>query len=295
MKKFVLLSLLFAVSITFIHAQILDDLKNDEKVLKDNIIQVQYQKKSAQKAMLYSAVFPGAGQFYVNKKSVLTYIFPVIEVALWTSYIHNYSKGNDITNDYEKYANTFYSRDKQSKAENNLIAKYPNDIYTDDHFRLDATNTQHFYEDIGKYNKYIFGWDDWYATYVRELDASNIECNWVFTGTDTGNQSDIVWIGNRPINPPAGYDPNAYDSPGNSSSRRQKYINMREDAEVYYSNADNLRFLLVANHMISAIDAIRTAKKYNRNYIKTASIEPTFSDVIFNNQLTPLLNLSYKF
>ncbi len=292
MKKIILIAILLIAGIG-LNAQILDDLKKDEKSMNDEIIKVNYQKKSAQKAMLYSAIFPGAGQFYVNKKSVLSYVYPVIEIALWTTYIHNYSKGDDVTADYEKYADANYSRVKQSSVENNIIAKYPNDIYTDDHFRLDNVNSQHFYEDIGKYNKYIFGWDDWYATYVKDMGAGNIECNWVFIGTDTGNQSDIQWVGNYPENDPGYTGP--YISPDNASPLRQKYIQMRGDAEDYYQVADNMRFLIVANHLISTIDALRTANKYNRNAIKTASISPVLQPIIFNNQLTPLFSLSCKF
>ena len=63
---------------------------------QDDIIKTNYKQKSAKMAMMLSAVFPGAGQFYANKKSVTAYIFPAIEVGLWYGYLHYRNKGNQI-------------------------------------------------------------------------------------------------------------------------------------------------------------------------------------------------------
>jgi len=296
MKKIVLLSLVIML-VGVLSAQLLDDLALGDKDLDGDIVELRYAKKSAQKAMLYSALFPGAGQFYVNKKSVLAYVFPVIEIGLIATYVNQFSKGDDVTKQYKQFADTNYSRDRQHRVEQDLI-NHPtaaHSIYVAGHFRLDDDNTQHFYEDIGKYNKYIFGWQDWYDNYVDEISSTQIWCDWVFGGVGTTNPNDIVWIGNRPINPPDGYGQNEFDSPDNGSALRAEYIQMRKDAEKHYSSADNLRFFLMANHIVSTFDALRATNKYNRNYLRTVSLQPSFETVVFNNNVTPVFNLSCKF
>ena len=70
---------------------------------------------------------------------------------------------------------------------------------------------------------------------------------------------------------------------------------MRKDAEKHYSSADNLRFFLMANHIVSTFDALRATNKYNRNYLRTVSLQPSFETVVFNNNVTPVFNLSCKF
>ncbi|HOE91306.1 MAG TPA: hypothetical protein PLV22_04970 [Candidatus Cloacimonadota bacterium] len=297
MKKIILISIICLFISGILSAQILDDLSNDDFLSKDSIVEVKYQQKSAQKAMLYSALFPGAGQFYVNKKSIMAYVYPIIEISLWSVYISDFSKGDDVTKKYKKFADEHYDRARQTKVQNNFInhPSLANSIYSTNHFRLDDTNTQHFYEDIGKYNKYIFGWEDWYEKYVRDINGNNIECIWVFDGLDTLNPSDIVWIGNRPINPPEGYGANEYDSPDKASEMRKQYIQMRKNAEKHYSSADNMRFLLAANHLVSSIEAFRATNKYNRNALKTVSIQPTIETTVFNNQITPILSINCKF
>ena len=71
------------------------------------------------------------------------------------TYVNQFSKG-DVTKQYKTVDNN-YSRDRQHRVEQDLI-NHPtaaHSIYVAGHFRLDDDNTQHFYEDIGKYNKYI--------------------------------------------------------------------------------------------------------------------------------------------
>ena len=295
MKKFILLTL-GLVFILQLCSQILDDI--DEELFVENpIVEMQYQRKSAKKAMLMSAIFPGAGQFYISKKSPTAYIFPVIEIGLWFAMYHYNQKGDDVTNDYEKFADKNYNRLNQYKVQKNLINVYPNDIYNDggldewgngSHFRLDKTNTQHYYEDIGKYNRYIFGWNDWFSTYVDD-QAGSIQVNWVFDG-DVNNPSTLRWIGNRPVNNPS---QDSYDKP--KSALRDKYIGMRQDAEDNYSLARSMSFFILLNHAVSTYDAHRVTKNYNRNYLKTTSISPKFMTTFVENRVVPMLGLTLSF
>ncbi|MBC8414919.1 MAG: hypothetical protein H8E11_00645, partial [Candidatus Cloacimonetes bacterium] len=174
--------------------------------IRNDIIQVNYNKKSVSKAMILSSLFPGAGQFYANRRSITTYIFPIIEIGLWVGYSHYYNQGLDKEDEYEKWANQEpikddvgyleylgdcpyinpetnqpyymdgdliyrYGRERYDFAVNDFLIENNNPSY-DNHFRLDDSNSQHFYEDIGKYNQYLFGWYDWFDIYATDENGN---------------------------------------------------------------------------------------------------------------------------
>ena len=319
------------------------------------------QAKSAKRAMLYSMLLPGAGQFYVDKSAFTTYVFPVVELALLGGIFYYTSQGNDQTQEYQDYATKEiititndagdviytgprYSRDRQKWVQSALIGINQYDIYTPDiytpdqpgipgFFRLDGTNTQHFYEDIGKYNKYIFGWTDWYYTFAAdengtfmlgtlaggEFSASDPNWNdpygtypsvWVMSNTDVNFAYQSVWISNHTVENYQEYldlvatDPDAaqtyLQSPVSPSSPlasplRKQYIEMRQDAEASYSAARAFGFGLIVNHIASSLDALRLAKKWNRYVITQNSFNLNYYTAVKNDKLTPSVMLSYRF
>ncbi|MDP8202836.1 MAG: hypothetical protein P9M11_11955 [Candidatus Tenebribacter burtonii] len=281
MKKTFIITLILIIC----SAAIAQEIDND-------IIQINYEKKSLAKAMLLSSLFPGAGQFYANRRSITTYIFPLIEIGLIAGYFINYNQGLDKEADYQNFADPLYNRDHQHDAENDIIPH--NTSYYEDHFRLDDENTQHFYEDIGKYDKYIFGWIDWFDIYARGEDGEFTSPNWNWddttnkiTGVDTLNADSEYYIGNEL----------AYDSKnGIYSGYRAEYIVMRKDAESSYDKAEKFSFGIVANHIFAAIDAVRLTKKYNRGYLSnTSKLEIKFAPVFVNNNFSPALMLTKRF
>lgn len=281
MKKYlIIISLILTTQ--FLFAQILDELKIEDQTLSADSVKVNYEQKSAKTAILLSALFPGAGQFYVSQKSVLAYVFPVIEGFLWYSYFSNYAEGDDVTKKYEAYADRYYLRDRQHFAENDMMNGFPGTIYNDSHFRLDDQNSQHFYEDIAKYDKYVFGWEDWYATFV----SPSGEITWIMS--EAQDPLDRRWLGNETAD-------GTFYATGEGSPLREDYIRQRKKAEDYYTKADNMGIFLVMNHLISTIDAARYVKKYNRTYHKTTSLTPKLETAYFNHQFTPMFNVYYKF
>jgi len=250
-------------------------------------------EKSPSKALIFSAVAPGAGQFYVDYAQWTAYVFPVIEIGLWATLIHYHNKGINKEREYERFADAHYKRSQQNQAQLNLIMQSgSSDLFyvggsfntllsegkidewgNGGHFRLDDTNTQHFYEDIAKYDKYIFGWDDWFAE------------NW--------NNGNVAWE----------FDEDGkYTSPDNISSLRASYIAMRIKAEDYYSTSRSMRFFLVANHALAALDAFRVAKKYNnaqanRQYSQSQPIQikPQLQTLYINDNLVPVIGLVMRF
>ena len=98
MKKFLLLIICLAFLSTLL-GQNIDDLifQNSDKSNEQEIIKVNFEKKDARLAMLYSAILPGAGQFYAKPSAVITYIFPVLEIAMIGGMIYFDQQGDSKT------------------------------------------------------------------------------------------------------------------------------------------------------------------------------------------------------
>jgi len=265
--------------------------------IRNDIIAVNYEKKNARKAMLFSGIFPGAGQFYANRKSITTYIFPVIEIGLWYGLMHFTKEGQDLEKDFENYADEHYSRTYQHSAEDDLIIDpLNNSTFYDNHFRLDDTDTQHYYEDIGKYDKYIFGWIDWFDIYSELIPNTNAYTfDWIWEENELGNR----WVGNNPNDSLSIYyvgNEDLYNGNfGRYSGMRAEYISMRKDSRDSYETADLFGFGIVLNHIVSAFDALRVTKKYNREYISDNSLKIKLMPVMVQNNISPALIISKRF
>ncbi len=293
--------------------------------IRNDIIQVKYDKKSVSKAMILSSLFPGAGQFYANRRSITTYIFPIIEIGLWVGYLHYYNQGLDKEDEYEKWANQEvighylgdcpipipgtnqpyymdddpiyrYGRERHDFAVDDFLIENNNPSY-DNHFRLDDSNTQHFYEDIGKYNKYIFGWYDWFDIYATDENGNwTNDINWDFEDDVNGLED---WVGMEgPSNPGSNYYVESlYEGEkGLYSGMRAEYIAMRREARDYYGSAEIISFGLVFNHILSAIDAVRLIRRHNLEYItNTSKIQIHLAPVMVSNELSPALFLTKRF
>ncbi len=281
--------------------------------LVNDIIRVNYSKKNAQLAMTMSAILPGAGQFYVDKSSIAAYIFPVIELAIIGSIVYYNKQGDDKVKDYKKYINeeitvdingysytgSRYRRDFQTAVEDTLKRIHSADIYDGVFFSLDASNSQHFYEDIGKYNKYVFGWADWYLTYaelptigqpILVPDPHPVFIFDFMNPTDPRfNGPDNKWQYNVPLAGPS----NQYDRP--SSPLRAEYIKMRQAAEDKYRVANYLSFGIAVNHIVSAIDAVRKTNNLNRLYLSQNRVKMQYYASIKDGYITPMLGLNLAF
>ncbi|PKN73210.1 MAG: hypothetical protein CVU50_04225 [Candidatus Cloacimonetes bacterium HGW-Cloacimonetes-3] len=277
-----------------------------DSVLTNDLIKVNYAKKDAKLAMLMSMVLPGAGQFYADKSSITTYIFPVLEVAFLGGWLYYDQQGKKKTDEYEKYANgetivytkpdgstissTRYRRDYQSNVQSFMIGINATDIYEPSYFRLDNTNTQHFYEDIGKYGHYTFGWIDWYYRFA--LDSNGVVAP-VFVFENAGS-ANAMWIGNRI---PGSADNSTTYKPDfqSTSPMRYKYIDMRNDAKAEYSKSRFFTFAIAFNHLASGIDAVRLTHKVNRLSLSQAAPQLNIYAAMPDGNITPMLGVKWEF
>lgn len=275
-----------------------------DTLVTNDLIHVNYAKKDARLAMIMSLVLPGAGQFYANKRSITTYIFPVLEAAFIGGLIYYGQQGNKKTDVYEKYANgeiitytkpdgttytgTRYVRGYQHSVESFMIDINTSDIYEPSYFRLDNNNTQHFYEDIGKYGHYTFGWVDWYYRFA--VDSNGVlSPNFKFENAGAANAS---WVGNVALD--GSTTTIKQDTPG-ASPMRYKFIDLRNDAKDEYAKSRFFTFALAFNHLLSGIDAVRLTRNVNRLSLSQAAPQINIYAAMPDGVITPMLGMKWEF
>ncbi len=143
-------------------------------------------RKNPIKAFFYSALIPGGGQLY-NGSKWKALIFAGIETIAWTGRVSYNSKGDDKTDEFNDFADRHWSEDKyEDFLWANWTVRDDDSVWNNSGFsifthHLPSTKTQQYYEMIGKYNQFIYGWDDmnpettdadahFYATSVNRLD-----------------------------------------------------------------------------------------------------------------------------
>lgn len=320
MRKIICLVLLALVMVSLFGQGSEDWLWGDQKEEKQeapiddpDFIRVNYQRKDARLAMLFSMLVPGAGQYYADKSSWTTYLFPVLEVGMIAGIFVYSNRGDSKTKDFERYANgeeiqytlgdgtvittTRYDLSRQSRIENILMGLNAQDIYESSYFRLDQTNTQHFYEDIGKYPHYVFGWADWYYHFATDEAGAEMSPIWHPGGHD--DNPGWIWSGNYPLweDPSQGYFVTVpVENNNHASSRmREKYVEMRNDAKAEYAISRGFTFGLAFNHLAAGLDAVRLARNANKGVLSDSGLRFNYYAAMRDNVLTPTLGLNWKF
>lgn len=143
--------------------------QQDSKDVEKNVSLSQKQPegvKSVKKAFLFSALVPGSGEIYGG--SYLKGIaLLAIEVGAWSMYAIYHKEGNDIETEFHAYADEHWIEDhywdyisahSQINRENMEALRE----WEHDHFShgLHIDKDQQYYEMIGKYDQFNYGWDD---------------------------------------------------------------------------------------------------------------------------------------
>ncbi len=208
------------------------------------------------KPMMASLAIPGLGQYLNKSPWWKTALFAGIEIAGIAGYISWNNKGDDITKEYENWADAHWYMNNWVNGSAALLSDinsngYPdvNDVqidgshhitiiingkYESSDILLDNPNAEYvelrdwdFYEGIGKYDQFVAGWDD--AVTNWEIVNKKI--------TD-GNDELIVM-----------------------TPHKRHYLDLRNDSNVLYKNAKFVASALLFNHILSALDAMWYANK----------------------------------
>lgn len=293
MKKLAFIFLVFSVTIMAQESDLQlsgniyqDILISEQNASLDNVDSLTFATKKRIPILAggLSLVLPGAGQFY-NKDYWKTAIFVVIEAAAISAAIIYDGKGDDQTQSYKNFANSTngWSVDKYAQwtvdnaqrinpgipeddpilnvydIEGNLVWDKLNDLETAvgrwySH-QLAPFDDQQYYEMIGKYQQFNPGWSDY---------------------------SD------------ANYPPDGYTYPDPVTPTFTWYANERGKANDYYNTASTAVIILVANHVLSAVEAALAANSYNKSLLQ-ANVSLESTNVGYHREYYPKLNLSYNF
>lgn len=287
MKKIIFIVLIFTIYLSAqesnlelsgtLSQDLLISLNNYE--FDDSESSIVFQKRAPMLAAGMSVILPGAGQFY-NEDYWKTAIFVTIEVAAIVTAIAYNSKGDDQTTSYENFANSsdgwtvekyaHWSVDNATRlnpqipegdpvldifdGEGNVIWNKLND--------LETTIGGYYSHRLAPYN------DQQYYEMIGKYQQFNPGWN-DFNYDDDYNYGDLV-------------TPTFY-----------WYADERGKANSYYDTSNLAVKILVANHIISAVEAAFAANSYNRSF--NAEVKMQSSSIGYNRTFYPELNLSYRF
>jgi len=316
MKKIILLGIIINLQLSLISGQNIEknEIKNNKQFLigilsldsgtsfenaQKTLLQPQNDnvesKKSPILAGALSFVVPGAGEFYEGNY-LKTAVFVAVEVAAITVGLLYNKKGDDQTNYFQNFSYQHWSvyryadwtltniktlnpnlnpanysglLDPKTQTVNWTILnqletdvagngqQVPGSFYS---HQLFTSGTQSYFEETGKYSQFNVGWDD-------------------FGVPNNGNY----------LNTPNPYDPTR----GNLTPKFIYYSIERGKANYYYNVASKAVLVVLANHILSAVDAAWTAARINKNLDVNSSIEKY--DNGFSISYYPKLNVKFSF
>ena len=233
-----------------------------------------------------SLLLPGAGQVY-NKDYWKTAIFVAVEAAaIYTAIAYNH-KGDDQTKYYQDFANSpegwsvdkyaHWSVDNAGRINPGIEENDPVlDIFDTNgdvvwhklnslevaigrwySHQLAPFGDQQYYEMIGKYQQFNPGWSDY-----RDEDY-----------------------------PHDGYYGYTYPDPVTPTFKW--YAEQRGKANDYYNVASTAVIILIANHVLSAVEGALAANSYNKGL--KASVSMDSKNIGYYREYYPKFNLSYNF
>jgi hypothetical protein len=210
------------------------------------------------KAFLFSLLMPGSGQLYAGEKRGIAFL--ALEAVVWPAYFIWRQKGKDVEKDYQEFADTHWEFDHY-KVWRDYIGT------TDDRLShsYEEASQQQKYEMIGKYDQFIFGWDDSEPS-LRELQ----------------NQGRLEE-----------YPPDSLKNV--CSSNRKEYMDMRYDSNKYLKRAGWCVGALLANHILSAIDAAHCAQLKRKGLSLEKRVRVRMAVRFEGEEAVPMLCLSKRF
>ncbi len=247
--------------------------------------------KSTRKAFFLSLLIPGLGETYVGSKRGL--FFMGVEIVAWYMYLTNDSEGNDLEAEYQEFAEahwhyTDYVHSDGSELYYNywdwLVNVYDinesevgpqdyndiRDILEDNgaSHSLPSSKTQQYYEMIGKYDHFVYGWED-----IADLNPSLLPIG-DGNGTYVGPEStgDI------------------------KSDLRLEYMDIRGESNDKLKAGQMGINVMILNRILSAISAGRAAYHHNKQFETDLSkVRIYFAEKYIIDNKVPMLMLTKKF
>ncbi len=232
-----------------------------QKLLNDVRLQTQEearaQEKSPLKAALFSAVIPGAGEFYAESywKAAL---FAVVEVAAIAGYFSYDARGDDKDAQMRDFGDEHWSEQR-----------YWSKVYM-----LALENDDWQYDQLQTQGSGVISDADYTSTNInrlRDLESSAGYPGFTHTLPNTKTQQYYEMIYKYLSQFGSGWDDvpswTYYDAGANSGNLTpniQHYRSLRNKSNDLYQMATNMATVIMLNHLVSAFDAAFTARSYNK-------------------------------
>jgi hypothetical protein len=246
------------------------------------------EKKNPGRALILSAIIPGAGEMYAGSK-LKAALFFAIEVGCWYGAISYAQQGQDKEEEYETFAEAHYKESyyrqveftaatyanagDQDKAYTGTLSEW-RDLVWEEKLRylpanftheLSTEHNQQYYENVGKYlTQFGWGWNDW------------------INGRTTDQINDVA-------SGPAQF--NWKNAPG-TSALVYEYIDMRAESNDLLDASANFFSVIMINHVVSALDAGFTVRRQNRNI---AEVETGVRGILYNEKPVATAGISVRF
>lgn len=207
--------------------------------------------KLPKRALLFSALIPGAGELYA-KSYLKAAAFFLVEAGAWTFCgIYN-KKGNEKEDEYQQFANEKWNPMKWSSWYENIPEDQRKSFTHASHMEeliKENRKTQQYFEMIGKYAEFVVGWENVPSdlTYEQILDYRR-------------NQCEIA----------------------------DQYMQLRAKSNDLFEKARTGTTIAMLNHLLSAIDAAWTAKIHNNRLLQSTL---RFEQIYYANHRQPVLSL----
>lgn len=247
-----------------------------EKILADNSKTINNQKKSPLLAGVLSFVVPGAGEFY-SESYIKSAAFIAVEAAAITIGLIYNSKGDNQTNFFQNYADQYWSVERYAKWTIKNATKINSNVdptkyrVFESNGRVNWNELNRLESDLGSY-------------YSHRLPRYGEQQYYELIGKYP--QFNVGWDDFGDENTPFAY--------GDPLTQKFLYYSVeRGKANDFYNIAAKAVVVVFANHILSAIDAVWTASRFNKDLEMHASIEKYNTG--FNTVYYPQLNLQYRF
>jgi len=213
-------------------------------------------EKSAFLGALMSAVVPGAGEFYAESY-IKSAIFFAVEVGLWSFYAINRSNGDTKTDEYQEIANSNWNLKKYATwlKDNNFEGASNINIPSSDpvngtpewdalRAQVNAVERINFSHSLPKFA------DQQYYEVIGKYQS--FIAGWSYSDVNVVNKNNYLE-----------YRPSQVDT----------YMGVRQDANDFYDIATLSTNIVIANHVLSAVDAAWSVSMFNKELKVSTSFE----------------------
>lgn len=240
-------------------------------------------QRSVGKAVAFSILVPGSGQFY-SKSYIKSAIFLAVEIGAWATNFSYHKKGDNKDREFKTFADNNWSERRYWSYMNYTASKDPD--YTGQIFPSEDPHNPFLISE----NYYNDNKDQIIAT-LRQYEADNFSHRLPSSKT----QQYYEMIGKYPHQFGAAWSDASfnviYSGPDNITPNNNFYMDMRDEANRLYDKAQYGLMVALVNHVVSAIDAGFTARSYNRRHLQ---LEMSYRNLDFQGEYVNMFGVNMK-